>query len=220
MTDEFEALNESIAHLRGEHKASPLEIEDLSTDPFEQFAHWLEDALAAGVRLPNAMTLATATEQGRSSARIVLLKSFDHEGFVFYTNYESHKGKELASNPYGALVFYWGELERQVCVTGTVGRVTDDEADEYFSSRPLGSRLGAWASRQSEAISAREVLDEALESAAARWPDGDVPRPEYWGGFRLAPVEFEFWQSRPNRLHDRFLYTPVDAGWSITRLSP
>jgi pyridoxamine 5'-phosphate oxidase len=216
----FSELNESIAHLRGEHKAPPLDIGELSPDPFEQFARWLEDALAAGVHLPNAVVLATADEGGRPSARVVLLKGFDHHGFVFYTNYDSRKGRELDANPRAAGVFYWNELERQVCIGGDVSRVEAGEADEYFASRPLGSKLGAWASRQSEPIDSRDVLDRGLEELSERWPDGDIPRPEHWGGFRLAPVEFEFWQSRPNRLHDRFLYTRSHDKWSIARLSP
>jgi pyridoxamine 5'-phosphate oxidase len=221
MAAEFGGLNESIAHLRGEHKATPLDIGELSRDPFEQFARWLEEALATTTSLPNAMVVATANERGRPSARVVLLKSFDHDGFVFYTNLASRKGNELASNPHAALAFYWNELERQVCITGSVAQVSDEEADEYFASRPHGSKLGAWASHQSEPIDSRDLLDRRLEELATQWPDGNVPRPDYWGGFRLAPVEFEFWQSRPNRLHDRFLYTLGDDGaWSIARLSP
>ncbi|MGH2729923.1 MAG: pyridoxamine 5'-phosphate oxidase, partial [Actinomycetota bacterium] len=174
MPKDFSGLNESIAHLRGEHKAAPLDVGELNPDPFEQFARWLEDALTAGAHLPNAMVLATSDESRRPSARVVLLKSFDHDGFVFYTNYASRKGKELTANPRAAGVFYWDELERQVCIGGGVERVKAGEADEYFASRPLGSKLGAWASRQSEVIDSRDVLDQRLEDAAERWPNDDI----------------------------------------------
>lgn len=192
----------------------------VDADPIVQFGRWFADAEAADLIEPNAMTLATAGAGGRPSARMVLLKGFDDGGFVFYTNYESRKAGELAGNPAAALVFWWGALQRQVRVEGAVERVRHEESDAYFRSRPLGSRLGAWASAQSQVIAGRAELEERLEELTARYDDGDVPLPPFWGGYRIRPEVIEFWQGRPNRLHDRLRYRRTPSGWAIDRLSP
>lgn len=219
-SDEFSKLNESIAHLRRDHGVAPLELDDLDPDPVEQFGRWMEEALEAGIVLPNTMTLATAAPGGAPSARMVLLKGFDHDGFVFYTNYSSRKSRELEANPAAALVFYWSSLERQVRVEGPVDKVAGAESDAYFASRPFESRLGAWASRQSTPLATRHELEARLEELERRFSGGHVPRPPHWGGWRVLPHAVEFWQGRPKRLHDRFLYTRSPAGWDRVRLSP
>ncbi|MBI4421341.1 MAG: pyridoxamine 5'-phosphate oxidase [Gemmatimonadetes bacterium] len=198
-----------------------LREQDVDPDPIQQFARWFAEALAAKLIEPTAMALATATRAGVPSARMVLLKGFDQRGFVFYTNYESGKGRELAENPHAALVFWWDRLYRQVCITGTVARVSEKESDEYFASRPLGSRIGALASRQSSVLVSRDELDRRVAELSARYQNGTVPRPPSWGGFRLEPYRIEFWQGRDNRLHDRLRYTRQEGGrWKIERLSP
>ena len=208
------------ADLRRDYARAGLTEADAAADPLAQFARWFDEALAAGLPEPNAMTLATATPDGRPSARVVLLKGFDERGFVFFTNRHSRKGRELAANPYAALAFFWPELERQVRVEGAVAPTGDEESDAYFASRPLASRLGAWASSQSEVIAGREVLDRAVEELAARF-GGEVPRPPHWGGYRLSPEAVEFWQGRPSRLHDRLRYARrPDGGWRRERLAP
>ncbi len=190
-------------------------------DPFELFRQWFDEAGAAGVELPEAMTLATATPEGRPSARTVLLKGADERGFVFFTNYESRKGRELEQNPHAALVFVWHvEPRRQVIVRGLVERVPQAESEAYFRTRPLGSRLATWASRQSEVIQDRETLEHAYADAEKRYGD-DPPLPPWWGGYVLAPEAFEFWENRPNRLHERLLYTRAEqGGWTVERLAP
>jgi pyridoxamine 5'-phosphate oxidase len=185
-----------------------------------QFGHWFAEADAADLIEPNAMTLATADAGGRPSARMVLLKGFDERGFVFYTNYGSRKADELAGNPAVALVFWWPPLQRQVRIEGTVERVLREESEAYFRTRALGSRLGAWASAQSRVIAGRAELEQRLQELTERYRDREVPLPPFWGGYRVHPEVIEFWQNRPNRLHDRLRYRRVPDGWTIERLSP
>jgi pyridoxamine 5'-phosphate oxidase len=210
---------QSIADLRRDYTQTGLEQGDPS--PFKQFELWFNQAVAADLLEPNAMTLATVTSEGKPDARIVLLKGFDARGFVFYTNFRSQKGQELAANPHAALVFLWGDLERQVRVVGSVEKATDIEADTYFQSRPLGSRLGAWASTQSEVIPSREFLETRMAMLETEYQGREIPRPDHWGGFRVVPTEMEFWQGRPSRLHDRLRYRLQEKGaWMIDRLAP
>lgn len=194
---------------------------DLLPDPIAQFRRWQEEARAAGLELPEAMTLATADAAGRPSGRTVLLKSVDEDGFRFFTNTDSRKGRELAENPHAALVFHWAqEPRRQVTVAGTVAPLPREEAEAYFRTRPLGSRIGAWASRQGQVLPGRDALDRAFAETEAAYGE-DPPLPPWWGGYLLAPSRLEFWQNRPNRLHDRFRYTPLDGGaWALERLAP
>lgn len=210
----------SLSDLRKEYIRAGLDESDADRDPIEQFRKWFDEALAADLHEPNAMTLATATPDGKPSARVVLLKGFDARGFVFYTNYEGRKGRELAENPRAALVFYWGELERQVRVEGRVWRVLEEESDAYYASRPRGSRLGAWASAQSRSVERRELVEERLRELEREYTGREVPRPPFWGGYRVEPEEIEFWQGRENRLHDRLVYRWSSDGWRIERLQP
>ncbi len=195
-----------------------MEERDLDPDPLRQFEAWFAEALEAGVEVPEAMALATATSAGRPSARMVLLKAADERGFAFHTNYESRKGDELAANPQAALLFHWRPLGRQVRVEGRVERVSPDESEAYFRTRPLGSRIAAWASPQSRPLSDRAELERLYEEAAERFPGDDVPRPPHWGGFRLVPDAYEFWQHAENRLHDRVRYERDGNGWRRERL--
>jgi pyridoxamine 5'-phosphate oxidase len=190
------------------------------SDPIAQFQTWLALARASALKEPTAMTLATVSPDGQPSARMVLLKSAGPDGFTFYTNYESRKARELHHNPKAALVFWWPELERQVRITGAVTRVPAAESEAYFQSRPEGSQLGAWASRQSSPIASRQVLEDRLAELSAQYRGRPIPLPPFWGGYRLTPDTIEFWEGRPNRLHDRILYSKTPAGWRIERLSP
>jgi pyridoxamine 5'-phosphate oxidase len=194
---------------------------DLAPNPFKQFEKWYDDALKSGSLQPDAMTLATSTRDGRPSARMMLLKGFDEKGFVFYTNSESKKGKDLAENPLGAIVFWWAQLERQVRIEGNIDKVSDKEADTYFRSRPRESQIAAWVSEQSRVISSREVIESRFRELEVKYKNRDIPRPPYWTGYRLRPHSIEFWQGRPNRLHDRLRYRLLDDGsWVIERLAP
>jgi pyridoxamine 5'-phosphate oxidase len=213
-------LPRDVADLRKEYTRAGLAESDVAADPIEQFRRWFDAALDAGLHEPNAMTVATATRDGRPSARVVLLKGFDERGLVFYTNYEGRKGREIEENPRAALLFYWGELERQVRVEGPVSRVPEEESDAYYASRPRGSRLGAWASEQSRTAEGRGVLEGRIRDLEAEYEGREVPRPPFWGGYRVEPEVVEFWQGRENRLHDRIVYRRKDGGWEIQRLQP
>lgn len=193
---------------------------DVAGDPFTQFAAWFAEAEEAGQPEPEAMALATTGPDGAPQVRFVLMRGFDARGFVFHTNYNSRKGEDLATNPAAALAFRWWTLGRQVRITGPVARLDAAESDSYFATRPRGAQLGAWASAQSEPIGERAALERQLAEAEARYAGGAVPRPPYWGGYRVAADSVEFWQGRPDRLHDRLVYTRAPSGWSVTRLSP
>ena len=211
----------SLAELRKNYSLGSLDVADVDRNPFRQFDAWFAQAVDAKLPEPNTMTLATVDSRGRPSARIVLIKGVDERGFMFFTNYESRKGRELADNPHASLLFYWIELERQVRIEGTVVKASAAESDQYYESRPLGSRIGAWASEQSQAIESRTVLEAREKEISAKYGE-HPPRPPHWGGYRLIPEAIEFWQGRPSRLHDRLLYTrAVEGGdWQIARLSP
>lgn len=209
-----------IGELRREYTRLGLRRAELAPDPFKQFGLWFEQARDAGLSDPNAMNLATVDEMGRPALRTVLLKFWDLQGFVFYTNYESAKARHIDGNPEVALQFTWLELDRQVIVRGVAEKVSTAESLKYFLSRPRGSQLGAWVSQQSSVVSSRAVLEAKLEEMKRRFAEGDVTLPAFWGGFRVKPRSVEFWQGRPNRLHDRFMYTVDQAGWDIQRLSP
>ncbi|MEN3328814.1 MAG: pyridoxamine 5-phosphate oxidase [Acidobacteriota bacterium] len=197
-----------------------LDEKTIDRDPIKQFQLWFNDAFAAGLPMPEAMTLATATPEGKPSARMVLLKQVDGDGFVFFTNYASAKAEQLDANPYAALVFYWAKLDRQVRVEGSVVRTSAQESCDYFKTRPRESQIGAWASAQSQTIDSRDVLEQRARELEAMYLNREVDCPEYWGGYRLKPERIEFWKSRVGRLHDRILYQRDATGWSITRLAP
>ena len=209
----------NIAELRQEYMRAGLAEAQADPDPLRQFERWFDDAVRAKLPLPNAMTLATTAAGGAPTARIVLLKGIDHGGFVFYTNYRSRKGQEIEAKSSACLLFLWSDLERQVRIEGDVEKVAAAESDAYFVTRPLGARLSAWASNQSETVASRQILEKAMEDARRRYGD-NPPRPPHWGGYRLLPRAIEFWQGRADRLHDRLLYGREGAGWKIKRLAP
>ncbi len=211
-----------LSNLREDYKSEILEIKDLEENPFSQFHHWFQDALKAGVREPNAMTLSTCSPEGRPSARVVLLKDYSEAGFTFFTNYESRKGRELSANPYAALVFLWLDLQRQVRVEGRVEKIDPAESESYFQSRPRGSQMGAWASPQSQVLGSRDDLEKKVREVEAQFATAEkLPLPDFWGGYILKPEMIEFWQGQSSRLHDRMRYTlKQDGSWQIDRLAP
>lgn len=213
--------SKSVEDLRRDYRQKALVLEDLQAEPVTQFRQWFDEACAAELTEPNAMTLACADSDGKVSARTVLLKAYDDQGFVFFTNYESRKSKALEANSKAALLFPWLDLERQVEINGTAEKISAAESLAYFTKRPLGSRVGAWVSHQSSIITSRSILEAKFEELMAKYKNGEVPLPDFWGGWRIIPQEIEFWQGRTNRLHDRFRYIREPGGsWSINRLSP
>jgi pyridoxamine 5'-phosphate oxidase len=215
---------QSLADIRKEYKLKELTESAIAGDPFAQFDFWWKEAMTSGIEEVNAMTLATISSEGLPDARIVLLKGYGPDGFVFFTNYDSRKGKDLNAHPQACLVFFWKELERQVRIKGLVEKVDSSESDTYYHSRPRGSQIGAWASPQSQVIDDRHILEVNEEAYRERFSEGTIPRPSYWGGYRVSPYSVEFWQGRPNRLHDRICYLLQKGqsvpSWSIHRLAP
>lgn len=209
-----------IHGLRKEYRQASLNESDLLADPFLQFKHWFEQALSAQLPEPNAMILSTVSASGAPSSRTVLLKELDPQGFVFFSNYASRKGREVDANPQVCLLFYWPELERQIRIEGPIEKIAAADSDAYFASRPRGSQLGAWASMQSACLNSREELEQVLQRLEQEYVGKDIPRPPHWGGYRVVPEAVEFWQGRPSRLHDRLLYRLLGQTWSISRLSP
>lgn len=214
-------MNQSIADIRRDYKLQSLNETDMAPNPIEQFTRWWDEAVKSDIDEVNAMTLATATSEGLPSARIVLLKGYDARGFVFFTNYNSHKGKELTVNPKAALVFFWKELERQIRIEGSVEKLSNEESEAYFQSRPAASRIGAWASPQSEPVIDRTFIENNFVEYENKFGQGHIPRPAHWGGYIVKPVLFEFWQGRSSRLHDRIQYSSGQAdSWKMERLAP
>ena len=210
----------SIADIRKDYQLKSLTEAEVAKDPFAQFSVWWDEAVASAIDEVNAMALSTVSSAGKPSSRIVLLKGFNEQGFVFFTNYKSEKGRQIEQQQFVSLLFFWKELERQVRIEGVATKVTPEESDTYFHSRPVGSRLGAWASPQSQKITDRSVLEQALEKVTAEYAEIAIPRPPHWGGYRVIPSSIEFWQGRSSRLHDRILYEQVDGVWQISRLAP
>lgn len=213
-------MNADIANLRTDYKLKSLTEAEVNANAIEQFTTWWNEAIQSDIHEVNAMTLATADSNGTPHARIVLLKDYNTEGFIFFTNYESNKGQQLLQNPRACLLFFWKELERQIRIEGTVAKIDTAESDAYFNSRPEGSRIGAWVSPQSKVIEGREFLEERYLKMSRQFTHGKIERPAHWGGYIVNPVKIEFWQGRPSRLHDRILYTKADNGWKIERLAP
>lgn len=209
-----------LADLRRDYSLRELSKASVDVDPIAQFSVWMDDAIDSEIIDATAMKLATVDKDCKPSSRIVLLKGFDEKGFVFYTNYESKKATDLAANPNAVLHFFWAELERQVIVSGTIEKTSREESEAYFKTRPFESRIGAWASKQSSVIASRQILEDRFAELGAQYEDGNVPLPPFWGGYRLTPVSFEFWQGRSSRLHDRICYHRKNTGWEIVRLSP
>jgi pyridoxamine 5'-phosphate oxidase len=210
----------NIADIRKDYKLQTLLEADVAPDPITQFGKWWDEAVKSEIDEVNAMTLATADKNNMPSARIVLLKGYDKNGFIFFTNYQSHKGEQLLQNPNACLVFFWKELERQIRITGTVEKISGEDSDAYFTSRPAGSRIGAWASPQSSVIANRTVIEEKLKDFEQQFGDNAIPRPPHWGGYIVQPAQIEFWQGRASRLHDRMQYTLQKGAWIIERLAP
>lgn len=213
-------MREDIASIRKEYTKDALNEDSVSSDPFAQFEKWFNDAIESNILEPNAMTLATVSMEGQPFQRTVLLKTFNTDGFVFYTNYTSRKAKQIENNPNVSLLFPWYSLERQVMITGKVSKVSTKESLNYFLSRPRGSQLGAWVSNQSEVISSRNLLEMKLEEMKRKFKEGKIPLPDHWGGYRVVPSSIEFWQGRSSRLHDRIMYERDDNSWKISRLAP
>lgn len=214
-------LTQKLQDLRLSYIRHSLDESSVEQNPLSQFTLWFNEAIEAELREPNAMTLSTSTKDGKPTSRIVLLKGADETGFVFYTNYDSVKGRQLDENPFAALLFFWSELERQVRIEGRVERLSKEESYQYFSTRPIGSRLGAWASRQSSVVANRAQLEEQFKMTEQRFSNAEIPLPEFWGGYRVIPESYEFWQGRENRLHDRIRYSQYNGvAWNIERLSP
>ena len=220
MMKKMEDLKLFINTLRHDFSKQTLDKKDVNNNPFVQFEKWIKEAIEAQVNEPNAMTLCTATKEGKPSARIVLLRNFTEDGFIYYTNYTSRKGIEISDNPNCAILFFWPELERQIRIEGEVQKQTSEESDLYFNTRPRESKIGAWTSSQSKVISDREVLNKEFEINSNKYPTDMIPRPIFWGGYIVKPLTIEFWQGRPNRLHDRILYTKENNNWKIDRLAP
>ncbi len=212
--------NTDISSLRRNYSLQRLDESTVEVNPFQQFSKWMEEALKSDLLDPTGMALGTANKDGIPAVRMVLLKGFDENGFVFFTNYESHKGSDLINNPNASILFFWKELERQIRITGTIEKISRQESEEYFHTRPLESQLSAWASRQSSPISSRKFLENEFEELKLKYEHKQIPLPPFWGGFRLIPNYFEFWQGRENRLHDRISYRIKNDFWEIVRLSP
>ncbi len=211
---------DELSRMRHEYRTGSLNEFEMASNPFDEFNVWLQTAVTSGLAEPNAMTLVSATPDGKPSARVVLLKELNEKGFVFYTNYTSRKGRELLANPFTAAVFDWHEIERQVRIEGIAEKTEEDESDAYFAIRPNDSKIGAWASPQSSIVRGRQELEKLENKYIAQFANGQIPRPPHWGGFLIRPTIIEFWQGRPNRMHDRLAYYKVEKGWAMQRLAP